>query len=97
MPLPFSARLYAFSSPVCVKHYVHVLRNVHVLHFARICIDNVHNLNVSLPSLVRCNVIPVNTRGGCVDTSVSLMLSEWLAHEHSCLRRAHELALNDHE
>ena len=44
--LPLSARLYAFSSPVCVKHYVHVLRYVHVLHFARTYIDNVLNLQI---------------------------------------------------
>ena len=38
---PFSARLYACSSPVCVKRYVNVL------HFARTCIDNALNLQIS--------------------------------------------------
>ena len=37
---PFSARLYACSSPVCVKRYVNVL------HFARTCIDNALNLQI---------------------------------------------------
>ena len=38
--LPVSARLYACSSPVCVKRYVNVL------HFARACIDNAINLQI---------------------------------------------------